>query len=117
MTSNYYPHPDGADLVPIPGHAAFMQHHNGSTLIWREDWSDENQTAPIGVIPGCVGTSGAGAWLTGRAVGHEVGFRDGRRQGFRECQAGLRALLGAASAADVNTLLHAAADAGRGDVP
>lgn len=107
-----YPRPNEADLVPIPDHAASLQHHGSDTLIWEDEWWDDDDPAPIGVIPGHVGTSVVAAWLTGHGAGRKAGFRDGRYQGFRDCQAGLRALLGAGSAADVTTLLQAAAREG-----
>ena len=86
----------------------WMEHRDGESLIWEEDWWDGERPVPMAVLDGertvDDGNLWAGAWLAGRAEG----LRQGLREGFADCQAGLRALLGAASAADVNRLVRAA---------
>lgn len=48
----------------------------------------------------------------GWAAGRDRGLKEGEQRGFSACQAGFRALLGAASPADVTTFLKAAERAG-----
>lgn len=103
---------DDAQFSPICGGSAYIRITAGHTEIWPEEYYSANR--PLGRIEhpprGAIESVGerAEAWFRAWAAGHGAGFADGHRAGFAACQAGLRALLGAGSAADVARLLEAA---------
>ena len=97
-------------LSQIGTHSASMEYRGEETIIWGDDWWDGGQ--PLAIIPGQIGMQAATTWYAGYRVGQEEGRQRGRAQGFAECQAGFRALLGAASASDLSMLVEAAKEAG-----
>lgn len=86
-----------------------FEHRDGQTLIWDDEWYDDG--APVAVLPGLLTLAEVELWAAGRKVGWEAGWAGGARYGFASCQSGIRALLGAASAHDVDTFLDAAKEA------
>lgn len=97
-------------LIELDQHSIFMEHRDGQTLFWGDEWWEPGSF--LGSIPGEATKEAGEAWAAGFRAGQEEGRADGERAGFAACQAGFRALLGAASANDVATLLHAAGQAG-----
>jgi len=106
MTIKTYRRPIESALRRIGSTDFSMEHRDGVTLVWDEEWWEASE--PVGVLDGERSASEIETWVAGWTAGHGAGVSRGRREGFANCQAGLRALLGAASAADVNQLLDAA---------
>ena len=70
-----------APPTPIGNGAAFMEHSNGSTLIYSAD-VEEMEGGPFGIFDGYIGVDVAEAWYAGFLAGRERGRVEGRRQGF-----------------------------------
>ncbi|AWK88575.1 hypothetical protein [Azospirillum thermophilum] len=82
----------------------FIEYRDMKTLLWEDDDGD----APAHVIDGVVSLEGVRCYLSGHAAGEKRGYDRGRAAGVAAVQAGLRALLGAASANDVEVLTREA---------
>jgi hypothetical protein len=115
-TQTFNARPASADVLvqlETPAGGACMEHRDGHTFIWPEDWWDAPRlrAVPLTVLVGELSPEMATAWLLGWHAGRQVGHAEGQREGFANCQGGLRALLGASSASDVERLLIAARNA------
>jgi hypothetical protein len=106
---------EDADLYSV-GHDFLMEHRllesypDVETIFWFEP-----SLEVIAVIKGRLnqqeGKQFAGGYSLGFRRGQDKGENIGQRRGFAACQAGFRALLGAGSQADVETLLQSAKSA------
>jgi hypothetical protein len=106
----WYPHPERGALQETNSDV-YAEYRDGETLVWDEEWYES--AAPLFVLPGLVSITTVDLCMTAYLAGRELGHDSGHAEGFAACQAGLRALLGAASAADAGLLLAAAEKARR----
>jgi len=101
---------EDAELVPV-GNGMMMEQRvigewpDVETIFWTENME------VISVIPGPMTLSQGEQFACGYMLGLKRGKVMGRHIGFRECQAGFRALLGTSSPQDVETFLQAATPA------
>lgn len=105
MKRNFVYPSERADALPTVGDF-LVDHQGGKTILW------DTEADPAHIIDGEQSPEFVAGYLAGFDAGRKDGMIDGRRQGIVSVQAGLRALLGAASASDLNTFIQAAGDAG-----
>ena len=111
QTTVTFARPEEDNLTRIAKGRAYMEHRGGTTLVWDEEWWEAR--APLFVANTNLSILQAEDMLAVYEKGREEGHAQGHAEGFAACQAGLRALLGAASAADAGLLLAAAEKARR----